>query len=338
MDRIARPGRVVLGLGCLFTAATVGCQSVTRPKLAGEPKPASQPAPTPARPDQSTLAKTDFQRTITKGQQFGLHMDLGKAREAEGNYPAAAAEFQKALEIGSHTSGLLAGAPAHSNQKAEAHRRLAGAYDHLGKFPQAEEHYKAAVKLAASDPKVWNDSGYSYYMQGRFDQAERCLRNASKLDPDNPRVTTNLGLALAAAGKSSDALDVLSRVGGPAVGHANLAYLLASLGRTDEARVHYHKAIELQPQMTVVKDALAKLDLPARPAPPIATAGRMPAGRTPTGISMDTSIRRASAPAPRAIPPRSIPPRTTTIPQPASAVRTPTQRTAVRVNDDLLTR
>ena len=137
---------------------------------------------------------------------------------------------------------------------------MAGALDRLGRFGQAEAHYRSALELSPNDPKVWNDAGYSYYLQGRQADAERSLKTAAKLDPDNPRIQTNLGLALAAAGKTDEALAALSKAGGPAAGNANLAYLLASLGKTDEARKHYQAALKLQPQLAPAREALARLD------------------------------------------------------------------------------
>ena len=104
-------------------------------------------------------------------------------------------------------------------------------------------------------------------MQHRLADAERSLKTAAKLEPHNPRIQTNLGLALAAAGKTDEALAALSKAGGPAAGNANLAYLLASLGKTDEARKHYQTALRLQPQMAPAREALARLDakIPGRP-------------------------------------------------------------------------
>ena len=43
----------------------------------------------------------------------------------------------------------------------------------LGRFAQAETHYQKALKLSPKDPKIWNDAGYSYYLQGRWADAER---------------------------------------------------------------------------------------------------------------------------------------------------------------------
>ena len=79
---------------------------------------------------------------------------------------------------------------------------MGGALDRLGRFAQAEVHYKKALKLSPKDAKIWNDAGYSYYLQGRWADAERALRTAAKLAPDDERIRINLGLTLAAAGQA----------------------------------------------------------------------------------------------------------------------------------------
>ena len=193
---------------------------------------------------------------------------MGRIYEAQGGFEAAIAEYQKALDACAHGGLNLVRGKGLGEKQALAHRRMGAAFDRLGRFAQAEAHYRAALKLHPNDPKVWNDSGYSYYLQGRWIDAERNLKMADKLDPENPRFQTNLGLALAAEGKSDEALAALSKAGGPAAAHANLGYLLAALGKTEEARKHYQDALKLQPDLAPVRQALATLDNKRPPTPP----------------------------------------------------------------------
>ena len=138
--------------------------------------------------------------------------------------------------------------------------------DRLGRFAQAETHYKKALKLSPKDPKIWNDAGYSYYLQGRWADAERALKTATRLSPDDERIRTNLGLTLAAAGRSDEALPLLSQSNGDAIGHANLGYLLAASGQVDLARQQYETALALRPDLQLARRALARLDLQQRGA------------------------------------------------------------------------
>lgn len=286
MDSISRAGRVLLGLSLPFLTLS-GCQSMKQARDAGRPAAATAAADQAiAKHDAARMRKTDFEAKASKSQAFNTHIAMGKNAAQQGDYQLASSEFQSALDVSAQAKGPRVDAKG----RAEAHRQLAKAFDHLGRFPQAEEHYQKAQKLAPKDPKVWNDLGYSYYLQRRYDLAEKSLRSALKLEENSAGIYTNLGLTLAAAGKTDEALSALSKMGGPAVGHANLGFMLAALGRTDEARSHYHKAVELQPNLIIVKTALARLDRPAlSTTPPTAVVQTVPRAST------DPALRRTSA-------------------------------------------
>ena len=246
-----------LGTGCAMTP-----RQPTPPAV-----PAPTPAPTAAVPqDVPATTSVDLSRTVgenttfhpsaTDRQRFQVHLDFGRVFENQGNFDRAIQEYQDALTV--------AETKRHGEFKAVdqalAHRRMAAVFDRLGRFPQAEDHYKKALKLSPKDPKIWNDSGYSYYLQGRWDEAERALKTALKLAPDDARVRTNLGLTLAASGRSQEALPLLSRSEGDAVGHANLGYLLAATGQFDQARQEYEKALTMRPDLALARRALVQLD------------------------------------------------------------------------------
>jgi len=256
---------------------------------------------------QAGSPRTDLQETATDRQRFQVHLDFGRVFEAQGNFDAAVLEYQDALTV-------LAGRkhrPFRPEDEALAQRRMAGALDRLGRFAQAEVHYKKALKLSPKDAKIWNDAGYSYYLQGRWADSERALRTATKLAPDDERIRINLGLTLAAAQKPDEALPLLSQANGDAVGHANLGYLLAATGQFDLARRQYETALGMRPDLDVARRALARIDrqkaaaLEASTAP--AQADRLV--RT-TAAPVDAAVKPASMgrakippPMPRRIPP-----------------------------------
>jgi Flp pilus assembly protein TadD len=251
-----------------------------------------------------------FQKKLTREQEFGAHLDLGRFQESQENYELALGEYIKALEICDSRAGLMGGAKNTAKQ-ALAHRRMGSVLDRLGRFEQAELEYRAALKLSPNDPKVWNDAGYSYYLQGRWADSERALKSAAKLDPNNSRIMTNLGLTLAASGKPDAALAEFTRAAGPAVGHANLAYILAAMGNTAEAQKHYRRALDLQPELEPAKTALVALNAQIARATQIASAA------TPSGPTSSLVINKPGAlPAVAYSPPISQAPR-----QAAPAVR-----------------
>lgn len=276
---------VLLGLACALAAA-VGCQSVSRKGTLSENRPGSEKNA----PFDPAVTPSEFHNEVTQDQQYNVHLELGRVYESQKEYTAAVAEYEKSLEACTRR-GFGAGLKGSGEKQAMAHRRIGGALDRLGRFAQAEDHYRLALKASPDDPKIWNDSGYSYYLQSRWADAERNLKTAAKLAPSDVRIQTNLGLTLAAAGKTDEALDALSKAGGKAIAHANLGYLLAAMGETEKAREHYRTAIELQPNLAPARQALTALEAKDPKAEQVATTIPMPVVR-----SADASIRRTTGP------------------------------------------
>ncbi|MCA1684806.1 MAG: tetratricopeptide repeat protein, partial [Planctomycetia bacterium] len=260
---------------------------------------------------------TEFHREVGVEQEFNVHLELARFQEAQSNYEAAVAEYQKAVDVCERKGGPRGRAKIGPEQQSVAYRRMAASLDRMGRFAQAEPHHLKALNLAPRDPKVWNDAGYSYYLQNRLADAERTLRTAESLDKNNPRILTNLGLTLAAASKDDEALAALTRAGGPAAGHANLGYILAALGKNDQAREHYRKSLSLQPELAAARQALARLDAPV-PATPTAIASsarpsavapslpRLPVAATPSpGPVKDSQLTLTSATSTEPGPPRA---------------------------------
>ncbi len=214
-----------------------------------------------------------FTAEPTEAQRLNVHMDLGKVFEKQGNFEAALLEYQEALAV-AERGGI---GKTRSRDEALVHRRMGNALDGLGRFPQAEVHYKKAIKLDPHNVKMWNDAGYSYYLQGRWAEAEQTFNTASKMAPGDVRIKTNLGLTLAAIGRTEDALALLSQYSGDAIGHANLGYLLAATGQKDLARREYEKALAMRPQLDQARRALDQLarssqsDRMLAEAPPLPT-------------------------------------------------------------------
>jgi Flp pilus assembly protein TadD len=187
-----------------------------------------------------------------------MHLDLARAFDTQGEADKAIAQYQKAVDLyASQGPRWRKGDP---KTRARLERRLGTAYDRLGRFAEAEAHYQQALKLAPRDALVWNDAGYSQYVQGNWKAAEGRLKKAVSLDPTNHRFRTNLGLALAAAGRIDDAILVLEQAGGKASAHVNVGYILAAQGNVDAARQNYKAALELEPGLKHASAALAKLE------------------------------------------------------------------------------
>lgn len=270
-----------LTAGLLLVALT-GCRTVNSKSLAMVQKPdgasrtSSEKNRVAAKVDPG-LVRTGFTTGLTSEQRINTHFDLARALEAQGNFDGAITEYQKVIEAFDAAGKLRLDA----RSRAEIHRHVGIAFDRLGKFDQAREHYRNAQKLAPKNANVWNDAGYSAYLQGHWSEAESALRKAVDLDPSNPRILTNYGLALAAVGKTDAALEALTKAGGPAAAHANLAYVLAASGQFPAARKHYAAALGIQPDLEAARDGLKQIEVRLARSEPM---------RPPTD-----PVRRASA-------------------------------------------
>ncbi len=270
-----------------------GCVSAPRQADSSAPTPTTHDDAKAPAADQAPAAntRTDFHEKATPRQQFQVHIDFGRAFEAQGNLDAAIVEYQDALKV---TENKRRG-PFRPADQALAHRRMGGAMDRLGRFAQAETHYKNALKLDPKDPKIWNDAGYSYYLQGRWADAEQSLKTAVRLAPDDERIRTNLGLTLAALGRTKEALPLLSQANSEAIGHINLGYLLAASGQIDLARQQYETALVLRPDLTVARRALAQLDHKQALSQSAGPPSTLPAqGVRSTAHPVDPSVNQAS--------------------------------------------
>lgn len=260
---IARWRCVVAGLAIVSAA---GCQLLPRRPESGAParEAADRERSTAMEPTQVDpgLERAGFRNEVTPDQRINTHIDLARVLDAQGRGEEALAEYQKAAEAVAATRKF----PGDATERARLHRRAGSALDRLGKFDEARAQYREAQRIAPRDADVWNDAGYSEYLQGRFDEAETSLRKARSLDPGNPRVLTNLGLVLAASGKSDEAIELMTRSAGPAGAHANLAYVLAGQGKLEEARDHYRSALRIDPELAQAREALTQVETRLRAA------------------------------------------------------------------------
>jgi Flp pilus assembly protein TadD len=311
----ARARGLALAICIAAAAATCsGCLVTPRqPESAAPARPPQIPegasSPEVAAQIQSSAPTTDFKATATDRQSFQVHIDFGRVFESQGDLDAAVLEYQEALTV-AETKRRGSLGPADG---ALAHRRMGGALDRLGRFAQAEAHYQKALKYSPKDAKIWNDVGYSYYLQGRWADAERALKTAAKLAPDDERIRINLGLTLAAAGKTAEALPLLSQTTGDAAGHANLGYLLAATGQLDLARHQYETALAQRPDMELARRALERLDRQQNPVMPNQTNGLLAERKRTVGERLDREVE------PVAVSSATIPPARNLSVQPVAA-------------------
>jgi tetratricopeptide (TPR) repeat protein len=238
--------------GCV-TLKDATLQTPTTPSAPGTPV---APAPLTAFHDGETeklcltmAAKFDERgywgdeiQMLEKARQANPHLDLSDRLadlyEKEADYPRAMAEYNKELE------------KARQDDAAVLNNILARLKKLLGQpLPKS------------SEPCVLTSIGYCLYMKGDWGESERYLKQAVEKDPENQKAWVNLGLTLAAQYRVEDSLNALQHVVSPAAAYANAAFVLATrLDRVAEAKVLYHKALELDPHNEQAHRALTELE------------------------------------------------------------------------------
>ncbi len=103
------------------------------------------------------MTPSEFHREVTQDQQYNVHLELGRVYESQKEYTAAVAEYEKSLEACTRR-GFGAGLKGAVRSRPWLIAGSEAALDRLGRFAQAEDHYRLALKASPDDPKVWNDS------------------------------------------------------------------------------------------------------------------------------------------------------------------------------------
>jgi Tfp pilus assembly protein PilF len=182
-----------------------------------------------------------------------IYVSLARIHESKGNFPAATAQYQKALEI--------------DPKDLSAHLGLAHLLDRQNKLTEATSQYETAVRLHPKSAAAHNDLGLCYARRGMYDRAAESLRQACAIEPTRPLYRNNLATILVEHGRSDEALREMLAVHEPATAHYNLGYLLQQKGQNQQAARHFAEAGRLNPQLTAAQAWLAKLSPPANQGP-----------------------------------------------------------------------
>lgn len=169
-----------------------------------------------------------------------LHVATARVYEANGNYTAAADEYQKALKK--------------SPNNVVALLSYAHLLDHDGKLPEATKMYTQATKVAPNEPAAYNDLGLCLARRGMTKDSIKALTKAVDLQPSRPLYRNNLATVLVEANRQDEALAQLKAVHPEAVAHYNLAVLLQQHKQDVLAQTHFRRALELDPTFAAARE------------------------------------------------------------------------------------
>lgn len=111
--------------------------------------------------------------------------------------------------------------------RPEAHLNLGNLYAELGRFPEAEASYKAAIGLAPSFMPAYVNLADLYRIEEKDNEAESLLRSALGISPWNGDVYHALGLLLVRQNRIPEAMNALEQSVRLSPGNTHYSYVYA---------------------------------------------------------------------------------------------------------------
>ena len=142
---------------------------------------------------------------------------------------------------------------AAANQAASVNVRLAIGYIQQGRLEFAQEKIDKALEQAPNSAEVNTVAGLLNEQIGKWKQAERHYRKAVRITPDDGNVNNNLGTFLCKKGEIDESLAFFEAAVNdpfyktPEVAFANAGNCVSKVPDLDRAEQYYRGALELRP-------------------------------------------------------------------------------------------
>jgi len=184
-------------------------------------------------------AERCYLNAIEYGSRYAdTYFNLGVTYVAEGRVADAERPLLRAVEI----------SPAH----VKARYNLGWVYDQLGQNQNAEQAYADTLERDPAYPEPRINLAVLLTRQGRFDEAMNHLRVAQRYAPDHPVLLYALGDLSMRTGRYEDAITIFKQADARGLHqnlvHTSLGLCYEGLGRKDEAKIEFQKAVEIAPK------------------------------------------------------------------------------------------
>jgi tetratricopeptide (TPR) repeat protein len=231
MPKRSRWGFALAAVACLAAASLAGCARNGRGPGAG------------LKLGQPLAPRSDFEKARKVPITADTHFAAGQLAESQDQIDRAAEQYTSAVKKD----------PRHR----QAVFRLGVVYTKRKQYDRAVVTWQKYIDLTGGDPTALANLGFCYELAGRGDEAEAAYLRGIRKDPKNNPCRVNYGLMLARRGRFNEATLQLQAVLTPAEVHYNLASVYEWMGRKEQAKLEYRKALHLDPKMS---DAQARLD------------------------------------------------------------------------------
>jgi Flp pilus assembly protein TadD len=143
------------------------------------------------------------------------------------NMPLLGAYGRALAEAGDYTQALDVLGRAHTpdNPDWRILNAQGAVLDQLGRHPEAQAHYSAALKIVPDEPSILSNLGLSYALTKDLRRAEATLRQAVARPNAAPKVRQNLALVVGLEGRFDEAEKIASADLPPDEAAANVKYL-----------------------------------------------------------------------------------------------------------------
>lgn len=197
-------------------------------------------------------------------------INLGHICQAVGRSEEAKTFYRRALEIepwNTDARQALSAQPQPMQQPARSADQLVSDARQLAQQGQADQARELLEQAIAQNPRLavaHNDLGVVAYSLGDSGAAQVAYEQAVKLDPTNSNFRKNLAdLYFVAAGRPDDAiqlyLELFQQNPRDIEILAGLGQICQAVGRPEEAKTFYRRALEVEPWNREVREALGTM-------------------------------------------------------------------------------
>ena len=214
-------------------------------------------------PSAAAAIGADDGREFEKRRNPAIRSDTryaaGELAETRGAYAQAAEQYRQSLKQDpNHLPSLY---------------RLGVVLAQLRNYPDAIATWKRYLQATHDSAAGYSNLGFCYELANRPDEAEAAYLKGIRKDPRHVACHVNYGLMLIRRGRDDAGRQQLQAVLKPAEVHYNVASAYESLGRKEQAKLEYRKALELDPGLT---DAQVRLSEMQPPTPATKATSRAP--------------------------------------------------------------
>ena len=180
------------------------------------------------------------------GPEFAQQLTQGRNLENAGKDGEARKVYEKLIV-------------AHPD-RFEPYHRLGVVADRQKRYREAQALYAQAIRRQPRYPDLFNDLGFSFFLQGKLEKAEVAMLKAVSLSPSEARYRNNLGMVLAHMERYGEALEEFRRAGSDADAYHNLAFVLTSKNRIEDATDCFRLALAADPDHEPSRRALESFE------------------------------------------------------------------------------